>query len=392
MPRAQLQFAITPAIDHVPRLDRRGRRGEDHGHLLEPRPHHRHVAGMVLDPVLLLEARLMRLVDHDQAEPRIGQEQRRARAHHHLGLAARDPAPRPPPLRGAQIRMPRHRRAAEAGGEALQERLGQRDFGQQHQHLPVLPQRLGHRLEIDFGLARSRDAVEQHRIKSAADRPAQAGRRLPLLVAEIGRREGGIGHGQGLVRLDPQPLDRPRLDQPAQHRVADPRVRRKLADRPLPSFQPLERLAALRGHARRQGSRGAIFRQLACPLKRGGGRQHHPQHCGQRTQIIIRRPLAQSPQRRADRGHVDQPGERPQPIVANLLARQPLGLPRHPDQLPRPKRRHHHAARLDRHAVGHAIVERSKSGVQGDDTGAGEGHRGALGQRPHWNQGPPRAI
>jgi hypothetical protein len=37
--------------------------------------HHRDVAGVILDAVLLLEARLVRLVDDDQAELGIGQEQ-----------------------------------------------------------------------------------------------------------------------------------------------------------------------------------------------------------------------------------------------------------------------------------------------------------------------------
>ena len=76
------------------------------------------------------------------------------------------------------------------------------------------------------------------------------------------------------------------------------------------------------------------------------------------------------------RRHVDQPGERAQAVVADFLARQPLGFPRHADQLARAQRGDHHAAGLDRHAVGHAIVERAEGGVQGDDTGAGEGHFG----------------
>ena len=48
---------------------------------------------MVLDAVLLLEARLMGLVDDDQPELRVGQEQGRARADNDLRLAAGDAAP-----------------------------------------------------------------------------------------------------------------------------------------------------------------------------------------------------------------------------------------------------------------------------------------------------------
>ena len=70
--------------------------------------------------------------------------------------------------------MPGDRLAAEAGGEAGQEGLGQRDFGEQDQRLLALPDRLGDRLEIDLGLARSGDAVEQDRVEALPDRCGQA--------------------------------------------------------------------------------------------------------------------------------------------------------------------------------------------------------------------------
>ena len=61
----------------------------------------------------------------------------------------------------AQVRMPGDRRAAEARLETLEEWLGERDLREQDERLAVLAQRLGDRLEIDLGLARSGDAVEQ---------------------------------------------------------------------------------------------------------------------------------------------------------------------------------------------------------------------------------------
>jgi len=61
--------------------------------------------------------------------------------------------------------MPCHRLAAEAIVEAFQERLGQRDLGEQDEALPPLSDRLRHRLEIDLGLARSGDAIEQSRVE-----------------------------------------------------------------------------------------------------------------------------------------------------------------------------------------------------------------------------------
>jgi hypothetical protein len=49
-------------------------------------------------------------------------------------------APGAAALRRAQVRMPGDRRAAEARLEALEERLGQRDLGQQDERLLALPQ------------------------------------------------------------------------------------------------------------------------------------------------------------------------------------------------------------------------------------------------------------
>ena len=63
--------------------------------------HHRDVAGVILDALLLLEARLVRLVDDDQAELRIGQEQRRAGADHDPRLAGGD---RPPGAAALRLR------------------------------------------------------------------------------------------------------------------------------------------------------------------------------------------------------------------------------------------------------------------------------------------------
>jgi primosomal protein N' (replication factor Y) len=64
--------------------------------------HHRHVAGVILDALFLLEAWFVSFVDDNQAEVGIGQEQRRARADDHLRLAARDGPPGPPALEPAQ--------------------------------------------------------------------------------------------------------------------------------------------------------------------------------------------------------------------------------------------------------------------------------------------------
>ena len=56
--------------------------------------HHRHVARLIDDAILLLERLLMLLIDDDQAEIAERQEQGRARADHDLGIAARRPRAR----------------------------------------------------------------------------------------------------------------------------------------------------------------------------------------------------------------------------------------------------------------------------------------------------------
>ena len=126
----------------------------------------------------------MLLVHHDQAEIREGQEQRRARARHHAHIALGHAAPDARALLGRDGGMPLAGPAAEALLEPLQELAGQRDFGQQDQHLAVPPaQRIRDRLEIDLGLARAGHAVEQRRAEAAFfDGLAELGRRRRLLL------------------------------------------------------------------------------------------------------------------------------------------------------------------------------------------------------------------
>ena len=88
----------------------------------------------------------MLFVDDDQAQPRIGQEQRRAGADDHRHLPFRHRPPGPPPFGTAQIGMPLRRRRAEASGKAAAPLRTERDFRQQHQHLPAVRQRF-----VDIG-------------------------------------------------------------------------------------------------------------------------------------------------------------------------------------------------------------------------------------------------
>src|SRR3546814_2530934 len=87
--------------------------------------HHRDVARMIMDAILLLEARLMRFVDDDHAEMGVGQEQRRARADDDLRLARRDAVPGASPLGRTEARVPCDGLAAEARRAAGQHRFGE---------------------------------------------------------------------------------------------------------------------------------------------------------------------------------------------------------------------------------------------------------------------------
>ena len=119
----------------------------------------------------------MLFIDDDQPEIGVRQEQRRARADHDLHLVRRHRRPGARALARRQFRMPFRRAHAEARGEAVEELRGERDLRHQDQRLAAAPDGLRHRLEIDLGLARAGDAVEQRRRKSRLARRSRAAHR-----------------------------------------------------------------------------------------------------------------------------------------------------------------------------------------------------------------------
>ena len=123
--------------------------------------HHRHVAGVVVHAVFLLVGGVVLFIDDDQPEIGIGQEQRRARADHDRDFAFGDRRPGARALARRELGMPFRRAGAEARGEAIEELRGERDLRHQDQALPAAADGVGHRLEINLGLARAGDAVEQ---------------------------------------------------------------------------------------------------------------------------------------------------------------------------------------------------------------------------------------
>jgi hypothetical protein len=253
----------------------------------------------------------------------------------------------------------------ETGGEALEERLGERDLRKQDKCLAAFAQRFGNRLEIDFGLARSGHSVEQERGElRRPNRLDENRRRFPLRGLERRRGEIRVGNGIGIVDRDFDGLDRSGLDEAADDAVRHVGGERQLAHQPLPLADPLQRLAALRSEAFGNQPGGAVFGDGAMAVERRRRGERHAQHRRDRRQIIIRGPLDQPPKRRRDGRQIVGGDERAQAVVADALRLQPVLLPHHAGELPRPQRREHDRARPDAHAVRHAVVERPQSGVQ----------------------------
>ena len=94
----EVEPVVAAGLDVGQRLER-GRGGCEHdGGAGQLRADHGHVAGVVDDPVLLLEGGVVLLVDDDEAQFREGQEEGRARAHHDPDLALRHRPPGDAPL------------------------------------------------------------------------------------------------------------------------------------------------------------------------------------------------------------------------------------------------------------------------------------------------------
>ncbi len=265
----QVDLRIDPAFGHLQALERGGGAGEHHGHLLEMPAHHRDVARIVAHALFLLEAGLVRFVDHDQAEPCEGQEQRRARADHHLRAAFGYGAVGAPAFGRFERRVPQHRRRAEPLLEAVEEVFGQRDFGQQDQHLPLHPQRLRNGFEIGLGLARSGHPVEQEGGKlRLAHRVGKDVRRLALLRAQRDLDEIGPRGRIGAVAIDLYRLECAVVDKPAQHAFGNPGDPRQFVDRRLLAFQRAQCRLALRRHAFGQAAGQAVFGHCRGTLER----------------------------------------------------------------------------------------------------------------------------
>ena len=326
----QDQLAVGAALRLHQRFQRRSGGGQDRWKTFHFRAHHGHVAGVVENAVLLLEAGLVRLVDDDAAQVRVGQEQGRAGADGQPRLSPGDGAPGGSPLRGAQIAVPGRGAHAEARLDAAFERLRQRDFRQQDQHLSAVLQRRGNGLQVGFGLARAGNAVKEEGRKLApVDRLHHLGGSSPLLRRKLWRRMGGIRHRRRRVCRSGNCLDGAGFHKSPDHRVRHLRPAGKFAHQPLAARQRGDRCFALRRHALRDLAGQAVLRDRAGAVERGRRGDRHAHHRGERRIIIAADPLAQAAQAFGQRRRIVDGVHLAQLGSVHFLCRQPLGLPDH---------------------------------------------------------------
>ena len=281
----------------------------------------------------------MLLVDDDEPEVGERQEERRARPHHQPRVAGRHRRPGPPPRRLRHPRVPLRRPRPEARLHPVEELHRERDLRQEHQRLPPPRQRLGHRLEIDLGLARPGHALEQRRgIPPRRHRGPQPRRRLRLRGRKRPRRRARVERRIGRVARRVLAHQHPLRLQPLHHRRRDPGALRQLQRREAEVAElgeggqhPRPRL----GHPLRLAPGAAQDRPRRRRPAQARRPRGQPQHHRQRRHGIVGRPREELAHRRRQRRHVEHPRHVAQPARIEVAAARAPDQPEHP---PRPQR------------------------------------------------------
>ncbi len=386
-PRGQLQPFVFARLRVGPAFQRRRGAGQHHPCATDRRAQNRHVAGIVQHPVLLLVGGVMFLIDHDQPQVAERQEQRRTRPHHQLRLALPQHPPHPAPFGHGHAGMPLGGPRAKPRLNPGQEFPGQGNLGQQHQRLTPQAQRLGHRLQINLGLARTGHPPEQRRAVFATALPlAQRCHRRALfrsqclaLARRVQRREWQIARA---VRLDHRAM----TDQPLDHRRRHPGHPGQFLQgegQPAVFLQrrqhPAARLRHPLGQSLPQPIDLAHRRRIA--QARRAGRQ--PQHRRHRRQRVFSGTGQKRAHFLAHRRCVQHPDHRAHPGQIEIA---PPRSPDHPQHLARSQRhldkRAAHAA-----AFGRAIIQRPVRRLR-----AQHRHQSALIKEIRTAQGAPLVV
>ena len=260
--------------------------------------------------------------------------------------------------------MPFGRAHAEALREAVEELRGQRDLGQQDQRLAALADRLGDRLEIDLGLARAGDAVEQvDREAALAHRAAQDVGRHALRSGELGLAIVRIGLARDRLGRQRDRFERAFVDQPVDHADRDAGILRGLGlGAQQAVFQRGEHAAARRRQALRRRAGKAHPDALALGPEIAHA-QGHAQHHAARGERVVRHPVDEAAQLLVQRRIVELRRDVFQAIVQAGLHRHVV-RPHHAERLARPERHRHDIADREaefvRRAVRIGVVERDR--------------------------------
>jgi hypothetical protein len=276
------------------------------------------------------------------------QEQRRTRAGHHTDTALGHLPPHLFAHPRRQLRMPFRRPRPETLVKPVEKLGRQRDLRQQDQNLPSGPHRLGDRLEIDLGLARSGDPVKQRHPEPAfRDRCPQRVRGLRLPVLQHRRLVVRIGIGHHRRRRQFHRLEHPLREEP----VDD--ARRHACRMRQPALAPGQPVARLLEHPlarRRQPFRPGIRQPERVDHRLGieGGRrpERHARHQSRRRQRIGRNPVDEAAHRLVDRRAVEHLGDLPQLVRIDLIG---LPVPDDAGHQPRPQRHLHDLSRPGLH-------------------------------------------
>ncbi len=256
----------------------------------------------------------MLLVDDDQAEAGDRREDRRARPDADPRLAVAQPVPLVAALAGSEARVQDRDRVAEARDEARDRLRRHPDLGHSDDHpAAALQRRLGGG-EVDLGLARAGDPVQEQlrpaRVEPGDD-PLEG---PPLRRVELDRPAAGADRGaaRAPAHLALAELDQAAALEPAQRVAGDPRCGElAAAELGLGADEQLERaplhrserlaLECDRGRARRAGGDLGPRRGLAA-ARAGPRRQHQVEATRRGRAVLPRHPERELDQLRRDAG------------------------------------------------------------------------------------------
>ena len=201
---------------------RRGAPQQDRGAGQPPEPE-RHVARLVARRAVLLIARVVLFVHHDDARVPQRGEKGDARPDDDVDGTGADAPPLVGPLATGEAAVKERHLGAEVGTQPVDQRHGHGDLRDEHERGPAACQRGGDRLDVDGGLAGAGRPVEQDRRRVAPiDRLARQRERGRLFRQQGRARRTGAARtgwsGRQRIACHRHPLH---LQQPATHQAGD---------------------------------------------------------------------------------------------------------------------------------------------------------------------------